>query len=45
MLGTITSGTGSLAPSASQTCTVAATSANLGINIISFTATDPNSSN
>ena len=44
-LGTIASGTGSLAPSASQSCTVPATSTNLGINTISFTATDPNASN
>ena len=44
-LGTITSGTGILAPSASQSCTVSASSTNLGINTISFTASDPNSSN
>ena len=44
-LGTMTSGTGSLAPSASQSCTVAATSTNLGNNNISLTASDPNSSN
>jgi len=44
-LGAITSGTGSLVPSASQSCTVPATSTNLGHNTISFTATDPNASN
>jgi len=44
-LGTITSGTGSLAPSASRSCTVPATSTNLGVNTISLTASDPNSSN
>ncbi len=44
-LGTITSGTGSLAPSASQSWTVSATSTNLGVNAISLTASDPNSSN
>ncbi len=44
-LGTITSGTGSLVPSASQSCTVSATSTNLGSNTIAFTASDPNSSN
>ena len=44
-LGMITSPTGSLAPSASQTCAVPATSLQLGNNIISFTASDPNSSN
>ena len=44
-LGTMTSGTGSLAPSASQSCTISATSTNLGVNTISFTASDPNASN
>jgi hypothetical protein len=44
-LGAIASGTGSLAPSATQACTVAATSTNLGVNSISLTASDPNSSN
>ena len=44
-LGAITSCTGSLAPSASQSCTVSATSTNLGVNTISLTASDPNSSN
>ena len=45
-LGAIAPGSsGSLAPSASQTCTVPATSTNLGANTISFTASDPNSSN
>ena len=44
-LGSITSGTGSLAPSASQSSTVSATSITLGYNTISLTATDPNSSN
>ena len=44
-LGTITSGTGSLAPSASQFCSVSATSTSLGDNSISFAASDPNASN
>ena len=44
-LGTVTFGSGSLAPSASQSCTVSATSTNLGLNTISFTANDPNASN
>ena len=44
-LGAISSGTGSLAPSASQSCTTAATSTILGVTTISFTASDPNSSN
>ena len=44
-LGAITSGTGNLAPSTSQSCTVSVTSTSLGINTISFTASDPNSSN
>ncbi len=44
-LGAITSGTGSLAPSASQSCTLPAASTTLGVSTISFTASDPNSSN
>ena len=44
-LGAITSGTGSLAPSASQSSTVSATSTHLGVNSIALTASDPNSSN
>jgi uncharacterized repeat protein (TIGR03803 family) len=44
-LGAITSGTGSLAPSASQSCTVPATSTTLGVTTISFTGSDPNASN
>ncbi len=44
-LGAITSGTGSLAPGGSQSCTVSATSTSLGVNAISFTSSDPNSSN
>ena len=44
-LGAIISSTGSLAPSASQSSTVSATSTNLGINTISFTARDNNASN
>ena len=44
-LGTITSGTGSLAPSASQACTAGATSSTLGVTTLSFTGSDPNASN
>ena len=44
-LGAVTPATGSLAPSASQSCTLAAMSANPGVNTISFTASDPYSSN
>ncbi len=44
-LGAITSGTGSLAPGGSQSCTVPATSITLGVTTISFTGSDPNSSN
>ena len=44
-LGTVAHATGSLAPSASQSCTVPATSTNLGVNTISLTASDPNASN
>ena len=42
---TLGSASGSLAPSTSQACTVSATSTNLGINTVSLTASDPNSSN
>jgi hypothetical protein len=44
-LGTVTPATDSLAPGASNSCTVPASSTNLGVNTISFTASDPNSSN
>ena len=44
-LGSPTPGSGSLAPSASQACTVSATSNNLGINTVSLAASDPNSTN
>ena len=44
-LGAITSGTGSLAPGGSQSCTVPATSTTLGVATISCTGSDPNSSN
>ena len=44
-LGAISSGTGSLAPGGSQACTVPATSTTLGVTMISFTGSDPNSSN
>ena len=44
-LGAITSGTGSLAPGGSQSCTVSATSTALGVTTISFTGSDPNASN
>ncbi len=44
-LGAITSGTGSLAPSQSQSCTVSAASTSLGVTTISFTGSDPNASN
>jgi hypothetical protein len=44
-LGAITPGAGTLAPGASQPCTLPATSSNLGVNTISLTASDPNSSN
>ena len=45
-LGTVAPGaTGTLAPGASQACTVSATSTNLGVNAVSFTASDPNASN
>jgi autotransporter-associated beta strand protein len=45
-LGTFAPGSsGSLAPSASQAFTIPATSTSLGVNLISLTAADPNSSN
>ena len=44
-LGAITSGTGSLAPSASQSCTVSATSTDSRRQHDLLTASDPNSSN
>ena len=44
-LGAMTAGTGSLAPSGSQACTVSATSTTLGVTTISFTGSDPNASN
>lgn len=44
-LGTVTPATDSLAPGVSDSCTLSATSTNLGINTISFTASDPNASN
>ena len=44
-LGTVTPASGSLAPSASQSCTVPASSTTLGVTTISYTASDPNSSN
>ncbi len=44
-LGAITAGTGSLASGGSQSCTVSATSTTLGVTTISFTGSDPNSSN
>jgi autotransporter-associated beta strand protein len=44
-LGTLIPGTGSLAPSASQSCTVSATSTNPGANTILLTASDPNALN
>jgi uncharacterized repeat protein (TIGR03803 family) len=44
-LGPITSGTGTLSPGGSQSCTVAATSTALGNTTLSFTASDPNSTN
>ena len=43
--GAITAGTGSLASGGSQSCTVSATSTTLGVTTISFTGSDPNSSN
>ena len=44
-LSGLTPSSGSLAPGGSQSCTVSATSTNLGITTIFFTASDPNSSN
>ncbi|MGO9109422.1 MAG: beta strand repeat-containing protein, partial [Thermoguttaceae bacterium] len=44
-IGSVTPSSGSLAPTTSQPCTVTATSTNLGVNTISFTASDPNASN
>ncbi len=44
-LGAISSGTGSLAPGGSQSCTVSASSTSLGVTTISFTGSDPNASN
>jgi len=44
-LGTVTPGSGNLTPSASQSSTVSASSSNLGVNTIRFTATDSNASN
>ena len=44
-LGTVTPGSGALASGANQANTVSATSTNLGLNTIAFTASDPNASN
>jgi len=44
-LGPVIPASGSLAQSASQASTVMATSTNLGANTVTFTASDPNSSN
>ena len=44
-LGAVTPATDSLAPGANDSCTVPATSTNLGVNMVSFTASDPTSSN
>jgi len=44
-LGLITPTSGNLAPGESRSCTVSATSTHLGVNTISLTASDPNSSN
>ena len=44
-LGSLSPNSGSLTASSSQSSTVPATSTNLGINTISFTASDPNASN
>ena len=44
-LSGLTPSSGSLAPGGSQPCTISATSTNLGVNVISLTASDPNSSN
>ena len=45
VLGGLTPSSGSLAPGGNQACTIAATSTALGVNTLSFTASDPNSSN
>ena len=44
-VSSITPATGSLASGASLPCTVSATSTTLGVTTVSFTASDPNSSN
>ena len=44
-LSGLTPSSGSLAPGGSQSCAVSATSTYLGVNTVSFTASDPNSSN
>ncbi len=44
-LGLLVPASGTLTPGSSQSCTVPATSTNLGINTISLTANDPNASN
>jgi hypothetical protein len=44
-LGKTAFGAGSLAPGSSQSCTVPATSSALGVNTLSFAASDPNASN
>ncbi len=44
-LGTVTPASDSLAPGGSDSCSVAATSTTLGVTTISFTGSDPNSSN
>jgi hypothetical protein len=43
--GSATNSSGTVAPGSSQPCTVSACSTNLGPNTVSFTASDPNSSN
>ena len=45
VLGGLTPSNGSLTPGTSQACTIGATSTTLGVNTLSFTASDPNSSN
>jgi len=44
-LGSVAPGSGSVAPGASHPNTVSATSTNIGLNTIRFTASDPNASN
>ncbi len=44
-LGSVTPSSGTLAPSASKTCTVAATSTLIGSSTIALTASDPNAAN